>query len=36
MVAMAVPLLFLYFLGILLCKYLPRSQMLDGRASDPR
>ncbi|MCE3018466.1 MAG: twin-arginine translocase subunit TatC [Pirellula sp.] len=36
MVAMAVPLLFLYFLGILLCKYLPRSQMLDGSASDPR
>lgn len=36
MVAMAVPLLFLYFLGILLCKYLPRSQMLTGRAADPR
>jgi sec-independent protein translocase protein TatC len=36
MVAMAVPLLFLYFLGILLCKYLPRSQMLSGRAADPR
>ncbi|MCU0711675.1 MAG: twin-arginine translocase subunit TatC [Pirellula sp.] len=36
MVLMAVPLTFLYFLGILLCKYLPRSAMQRGRAVDPR
>jgi sec-independent protein translocase protein TatC len=36
MVAMAVPLTFLYFLGILLCKYLPRSTMQTGTAVDPR
>ncbi|XZE19687.1 twin-arginine translocase subunit TatC [Pirellulaceae bacterium SH449] len=36
MVAMAVPLTFLYFLGILLCKYLPRSTMQTGSAADPR
>lgn len=36
MILMAVPLTFLYFLGILLCKYLPRSAMQSGRAVDPR
>lgn len=36
MILMAVPLTFLYFLGIFLCHYLPRSAMQSGRAVDPR
>jgi sec-independent protein translocase protein TatC len=36
MVAMAVPLTILYFFGIGLCRYLPRSTMMSGKASDPR
>lgn len=36
MILMAVPLTFLYFLGILMCQYLPRSAMQSGRAVDPR
>ncbi|MFN7841487.1 MAG: twin-arginine translocase subunit TatC [Pirellula sp.] len=36
MILMAVPLTFLYFFGIFLCKYLPRSAMQSGRAIDPR
>ncbi len=36
MIAMGLPLIFLYFLGIALCKYLPRPSMLSGAATDPR
>ena len=35
MVAMAIPLIGLYFVGIAMCKYLPRSDMLKGQARDP-
>lgn len=35
MVGMAIPLIGLYFLGIAMCKYLPRSDMLRGQARDP-
>lgn len=36
MIAMALPLIFLYFLGIALCHYVPRGGMLNGTAADPR
>lgn len=36
MIAMALPLIFLYFLGIALCHYVPRGGMLNGTAVDPR
>ena len=36
MIAMTVPLIFLYFLGIGLCQYLPRANMLGGPALDPK
>jgi sec-independent protein translocase protein TatC len=36
MIAMALPLIFLYFLGIALCHYVPRGGMLNGKAVDPR
>lgn len=36
MIAMTVPLIFLYFLGIALCKYLPRAGMMNGSALDPK
>lgn len=36
MVALAVPLIFLYFLGILMCKYIPRGRGLGSAALDPR
>ncbi|MBU6172583.1 MAG: twin-arginine translocase subunit TatC [Planctomycetes bacterium] len=36
MIAMAVPLIVLYFLGIALCHYLPRSNLFSGTATDPR
>ncbi len=36
MLAMALPLIFLYFLGIGLCQFLPRPNLLAGGASDPR
>lgn len=36
MIAMALPLIFLYFLGIALCHYVPRGGMLNGTAIDPR
>lgn len=36
MIAMALPLIFLYFLGIALCHYVPRGGMLSGTAVDPR
>ncbi len=35
MIAMAVPLCILYFLGILMCKYIPRGQGLGSQAYDP-
>ncbi len=35
MVALAVPLMFLYFLGILMCKFLPRGRGLGSGAYDP-
>ena len=35
MLGMAIPLIGLYFVGIAMCKYLPRSDMLKGKASDP-
>ncbi len=35
MLGMAIPLVGLYFVGIAMCKYLPRSDMLRGQASDP-
>jgi len=35
MLGMAVPLIGLYFVGIAMCKYLPRSDMLRGHAVDP-
>lgn len=35
MLGMAVPLIGLYFVGIAMCKYLPRSDMLRGQAVDP-
>jgi sec-independent protein translocase protein TatC len=36
MIAMMVPLVILYFLGILMCKYLPRGRGMGGNAYDPR
>lgn len=36
MIALAVPLVFLYFLGIAMCKYLPRGPGLGSAALDPR
>jgi sec-independent protein translocase protein TatC len=36
MIGMSVPLVGLYFLGIAMCHYLPRSSMQSQRASDPR
>ena len=36
MVALAVPLIFLYFLGIAMCKYIPRGRGLGSAALDPR
>lgn len=35
MLGMAIPLIGLYFVGIAMCKYLPRSTMLRGEARDP-
>lgn len=35
MLGMAIPLIGLYFVGIAMCKYLPRSDMLRGDAIDP-
>ncbi len=35
MLGMAIPLIGLYFVGIAMCKYLPRSDMLRGQARDP-
>lgn len=35
MVALAVPLLFLYFLGIIMCAYMPRGRGLGSEAYDP-
>lgn len=35
MVALAVPLMFLYFLGILMCKFIPRGRGLGSAAYDP-
>ena len=35
MLGMAIPLVGLYFVGIAMCKYLPRSDMLKGNAVDP-
>lgn len=35
MIGMAVPLIGLYFVGIAMCKYLPRSKMLTGSTHDP-
>ncbi len=35
MLGMAIPLIGLYFVGIAMCKYLPRSDMLKGNATDP-
>jgi len=35
MVALALPLMFLYFLGILMCLYMPRGRGLGGGAYDP-
>jgi len=35
MLGMAIPLIGLYFVGIAMCKYLPRSDMLKGNAVDP-
>ncbi|TWT73148.1 twin-arginine translocase subunit TatC [Allorhodopirellula solitaria] len=35
MVALAVPLMFLYFLGICLCKYMPRGRGMGNNAYDP-
>ncbi|TWU40356.1 Sec-independent protein translocase protein TatC [Novipirellula aureliae] len=35
MVALAVPLMFLYFLGILMCKFIPRGRGLGNDAYDP-
>ena len=35
MLGMAIPLIGLYFVGIAMCKYLPRSDMLRGHARDP-
>ena len=35
MLGMAIPLVGLYFVGIAMCKYLPRSDMLRGQATDP-
>ena len=36
MVAMMVPLVILYFVGIAMCKYLPRGRGLGSEAYDPR
>lgn len=36
MLGMAIPLIVLYFIGIGMCKYLPRSDMLRGEAIDPK
>ena len=36
MLGMAIPLIGLYFVGIAMCKYLPRSDMLRGHAIDPK
>lgn len=36
MIAMMIPLVILYFLGIAMCKYLPRGRGLGGNAYDPR
>jgi len=36
MVLMALPLIGLYFVGIAMCHYLPRSDMLRGQARDPK
>lgn len=36
MVALAIPLIFLYFMGILMCKYIPRGRGLGSAALDPR
>jgi len=36
MVALAIPLIFLYFLGIMMCKYIPRGRGLGSAALDPR
>jgi sec-independent protein translocase protein TatC len=36
MIGMAVPLIGLYFLGIAMCKYLPRSSMQQSFPSSPR
>ncbi|MCY2984536.1 MAG: twin-arginine translocase subunit TatC [Planctomycetota bacterium] len=36
MLGMAIPLIGLYFVGIGMCKYLPRSDMLRGEAVDPK
>jgi len=36
MIAMMIPLVILYFLGIAMCKYLPRGRGLGGKAYDPR
>ena len=35
MLGMAIPLIGLYFVGIAMCKYLPKSDMLRGQATDP-
>jgi len=35
MIAMAVPLVFLYALGILMCKFLPRGRGMGSQAYDP-
>jgi sec-independent protein translocase protein TatC len=35
MLGMAIPLVGLYFIGIAMCAYLPRSAMLRGEARDP-
>jgi len=35
MLGMAIPLIGLYFVGIAMCKYLPRHEMLKGEARDP-
>ena len=35
MVALMVPLIFLYFLGILLCKYMPRGKGIGSQGYDP-
>jgi len=36
MISLMVPLVFLYFLGVLMCMYLPRGRGLGSDAYDPR